>query len=220
MNCQHLTKFSLNYMCQIITMNILAHIYLSGDSDDIKLGNFIGDYVKGHDYQNYPELIRKGIILHRHIDTYTDQHPIVSKAKKRLADQYHKYAGVIIDIFFDHFLSKNWKDFSLTPLDEFVDETNKLLMNNYNMMPVRVKSFLPKFSKNRWMAWYSSIEGIEDALKRMARNTTLPDMFPYAISTLKQYYDTFRCEFYDYFKQLMNFVEETHGISTNRMGKL
>ncbi len=198
---------------KIILVNILAHLYLSGDSDDIKIGNFIGDYVKGHDYQNYPALVRKGIILHRHIDTYTDQHPIVSKAKTRLADQYHKYAGIIIDIFFDHYLSRDWTFFSSTPLKKYIDQTNELLMNNYEMMPPRVQSFLPKLVNNRWMEKYNTIKGIEGVLVRMAKNTTLPEISPYAINILKKYYDTFNDEFYSYFEQLMKFVTETHGIS-------
>jgi acyl carrier protein phosphodiesterase len=194
-------------------MNILAHLYLSGNSADIKIGNFIGDYVKGHDYQDYPELVRKGIILHRHIDSYTDQHPIVSKAKTRLADQYHKYAGIIIDIFFDHYLSKDWAFFSSTPLKKYIDQTNELLMSHYDMMPARVQSFLPKFVDDRWLAKYNTVKGIEGVLVRMAKNTTLPELSPYAINILKKYYDIFNQEFYSYFGQLMNFVNEAHGIA-------
>ncbi len=86
-------------------MNFLAHIYLSGDNDEIKLGNFIGDYIKGNAYNKYPPLIRKGILLHRKIDYFTDSHPIVRNHKSFFYDKYHKYAGIIIDIIYDHFLS-------------------------------------------------------------------------------------------------------------------
>ena len=86
-------------------MNVLAHIYLSGDSDKIIIGNYIGDYVKGRDYLNYPELIRKGIILHRYIDMFTDRHPVVHRSKIYFSRKYHKYAGVITDIMYDHYLT-------------------------------------------------------------------------------------------------------------------
>ena len=93
-------------------MNVLAHIYLSGDSDKIIIGNYIGDYVKGRDYLKYPDLIRKGIIIHRHIDGFTDRHPVVHRSKIFFTRKYHKYAGVITDIIYDHFLTKEWDFFS------------------------------------------------------------------------------------------------------------
>ncbi len=88
-------------------MNVLAHIYLSGDSEKIILGNYIGDYVKGRDYLKYPELIRKGIIIHRHIDAFTDSHPVVHRSKIFFTRKYHKYSGVVTDIIYDHYLTRN-----------------------------------------------------------------------------------------------------------------
>ena len=98
-------------------MNFLAHIYLSGTDEKILVGNFMGDYVKGRDYLKYPEDIRKGLLLHRQIDFYTDNHPIVKNSKKRIESVYRKYSGIIIDIFYDYFLATNWPDYSITPLD-------------------------------------------------------------------------------------------------------
>lgn len=92
-------------------MNVLAHIYLSGDSEKVIIGNYIGDYVKGRDYLNYPEQIRKGIIIHRHIDDFTDRHPVVHRSKIFFTRKYHKYSGVVTDIIYDHFLTKEWDFF-------------------------------------------------------------------------------------------------------------
>ncbi|MGB5463037.1 MAG: DUF479 domain-containing protein, partial [Aureibaculum sp.] len=101
-------------------MNYLAHIYLSGDDDYIKIGNFIADRVKGKEYLNYQTEIQYGILLHRQIDTFTDQHSIVKKSKLRLHERYSHYDGVIIDILYDHFLAKNWKIYSEIPLNKYV----------------------------------------------------------------------------------------------------
>src|SRR5690606_29576564 len=103
-------------------MNFLAHIYLSGNDDLIRIGNFMADGIKGKDYEEYPEKLKTGILLHRFIDTYTDAHPIVRESTKRLHSKYHHYSGVAVDMFYDHFLAKNWSRYSDEPLDEFVQQ--------------------------------------------------------------------------------------------------
>ena len=97
-------------------MNFLAHIYLSGDNEELKIGNFIADSVKGKQYLEYPPGIIDGIVLHRAIDTFTDTHPIVSRSVERLFERYGHYSRVIVDILYDHFLAANWKDYSDIPL--------------------------------------------------------------------------------------------------------
>ena len=92
-------------------MNFLAHIYVSGDNDLVKIGNFMADSIRGHSYDVYPMEIQKGILLHRSIDSFTDMHPIYRQSKHRLHEKYGHYSGVIMDIFYDHFLAKNWKTY-------------------------------------------------------------------------------------------------------------
>ncbi len=96
-------------------MNFLAHLYLSGNDEQLMIGNFIADSVKGSSYKNFPDGIKRGILLHRAIDFYSDNHSVFLKSVERLRPNYHKYAGVIVDIFFDHFLAKNWKEYSENP---------------------------------------------------------------------------------------------------------
>ena len=93
-------------------MNHLAHLYLSQTNVDLMVGNFIADRVKGKDLLNYSESVQKGIEMHRAIDTFTDEHAVVMKSKKRLFPVYHKYAAVIVDMFYDHILAKNWEEYS------------------------------------------------------------------------------------------------------------
>ena len=126
-------------------MNVLAHIYLSGDSDKIIIGNYIGDYVKGRDYLNYPDLIRKGIILHRHIDMFTDRHPVVHRSKIYFSRKYHKYSGVVTDIIYDHYLTKEWNFFSRRPLESVTYNFYRALVNNYEILPEKVKEMMPFF---------------------------------------------------------------------------
>src|SRR4051812_44429809 len=109
-------------------MNFLAHLYLSGDNDYVKLGNFIGDFVKGRNLnEQFPSGIARGIRLHRAIDEFTDSHPIVKKSKDRLRPAYRHYAPVIVDVFYDHFLARNWTRYSDTALADYAEQTYDLV---------------------------------------------------------------------------------------------
>jgi acyl carrier protein phosphodiesterase len=189
-------------------MNFLAHIYLSGNSDEIRLGNFIGDYVKGKDYKNYPDEVRKGIILHRKIDTFTDAHPIVRNHKTFFYSQYHKYAGIITDIIYDHFLAQEWHMFSEVMFKEYIQNTYEWLQNNIDKMPLEMKKFVPNFIRNNWLQSYYSIEGIQSVLIGMSKGTSLPAEYEFAIYILRKHYAEFKKDFLVYFPLLIEHVEK------------
>ena len=193
-------------------MNFLAHTYLSGNNEQIIVGNFMGDYVKGKDYRHFPELIRKGILLHRDIDTFTDAHPITRRSKQRIAGRYHKYAGIIIDIFYDHFLASLWGRFSFLPLNEFVSRTYDLLKRNYKILPAAIKMWFPTFLENNWMLAYQTVDGIELVLERMAANTSLPNHASYAVEVLSDHYGIFKEDFLEFFPLIIQFLEEKYEI--------
>jgi acyl carrier protein phosphodiesterase len=197
-------------------MNYLAHAYLSGDNDDIKIGNFLGDWVRGSDYLKYPEDIRTGILLHRNIDSFTDQHPTVRASASRFQSRYAKYSGVIIDIIYDHYLASNWKDFCDMPLRDYVNRMHNVMLNNMELFPQRLKNYLPGFMNERWIERYATVEGIRDVFDTMSKRTSLPNETEFAISVLEAYYNDFRQEFFDFFSQIIEFVEGKYLISLNR----
>jgi acyl carrier protein phosphodiesterase len=194
-------------------MNYLAHIYLSGDDEEIIIGNFIGDFVKGHQFNQYTQMIRKGIILHRYIDSFTDTHAIVRRSKARLNEEYHKYSGIIIDILYDHFLVKNWSNYSNAPLDEFIKKFFALANRYFDLLPESVKFFLPSFIKNNWIKMYDTVEGIQEVLLRMSSRTSLPDNAELGVVVLRRDYDLFEAEFQAYFPALIGYVSKTFGIA-------
>jgi acyl carrier protein phosphodiesterase len=196
-------------------MNFLAHIYLSGENELIKVGNFIGDWVKGNDYKKFPEDIQKGILLHRSIDYYTDNHPMVRFSKNRFVGNYHKYAGIIIDVCYDHYLAKDWDTFSTVPLYEFNNSMKDSLLKYIHCFPADLQDFIPKFMNFGWMDLYASVDGIEKVLRGMVKHTSLPDKTDEAICIFKDHYSDFRMEFYDYFPQLIDFIEEKFQIPIN-----
>ena len=197
-------------------MNYLAHTYLSGDNDGVRIGNFLGDWVKGSDYLNYPEDIRTGIILHRNIDGFTDRHPIVHTSAERFKSRYSRYSSVIIDLLYDHFLANNWRDFYNIPLHDYVNRMHNLALNNFELLPERLKNFLPGFMHERWVERYATLEGIRDVLETMSKRTSLPNETEFAISVMEAFYSDFRHEFFDFFGQIIEFVENKFLISIQR----
>ncbi|MDR1156563.1 MAG: ACP phosphodiesterase [Bacteroidales bacterium] len=194
----------------------MAHTYLSGDSDDIRIGNFLGDWVKGSDYLKYSEDIRTGIILHRNIDSFTDQHPVVRLSASRFQSRYAKYSGVIIDILYDHYLAHNWADFSNVSLHDYVSRMHNLMLNNFEILPERLQNYLPGFMNERWIERYATLEGIRDVLETMSKRTSLPNETEFAISVMEAFYNDFRYEFFDFFGQIIEFVEVKFMISIHR----
>ena len=197
-------------------MNYLAHIYLSGSNEEIMVGNFIGDYVKGFELGRYTELVRKGIMLHRYIDSFTDTNIIVRRSKARIIEKYHKYSGIIIDIFYDHFLVSTWPLYSTVPVGDFVLNMHGILSRYVDILPEGVRLFLPSFIKNNWIQKYSTIEGIEDVLHRMSARTTLPEETDFAIRILNEEYEKFDSEFSAFFPAVISYVSRSFGIEIDQ----
>jgi acyl carrier protein phosphodiesterase len=178
-------------------MNYLAHIYLSGTSDGVIIGNFIADGIKGKKYKKYPQEIQKGILLHRRIDTFTDSHPIVRQSTKRLHKKYSHYSGVIVDILYDHFLAKNWQQYSEQPLAEYVADFYNLLVSNFEILPTRIQRMMPYMISNNWLLNYATISGISNVLEGMNVRTKNISKMNFAVIELE-----FFKELIDYSKQL------------------
>lgn len=189
-------------------MNFLAHIYLSFEDDEITLGNFIADSIRGNKFKHLPKRIQKGIKLHRFIDSYTDAHPTFRESTKRLHKNYGHYSGIIVDIFYDHFLAKNWASYSDTPLDVFVDNFYDLLEDNYEILPVGVKRMMPYMIADNWIFNYSKMEGIAKVLTGMNRRTKNKSKMNFAILDLEEHYNEFEKEFTSFFEELTVFSKQ------------
>ncbi len=186
-------------------MNYLAHIYLSGDNKMIKIGNFMADSIRGKSYEVYERDIKRGILLHRAIDSFTDMHPIYRQSKHRLHSKYGHYSGVIMDIFYDHFLAKNWSLYSKTPLEEFTTDFYILLETNYEILTDKVKSIIPHMRNKNWLLSYSTIEGLQIIMNQM--NYRIKNRVPMdeSIQELQEYYTEFESEFKLFFTEIQAF---------------
>jgi acyl carrier protein phosphodiesterase len=170
----------------------------------IKIGNFMADGIRGQDYLNYEKDIQIGIQLHRAIDTYTDAHPIFRKSKHRLHNAYGHYSGVIIDIFYDHFLAKNWSLYSKQPLEAYIDTFYKSLKFHDDKLTPKTQNLLYHMISQNWLLSYASIEGISKILLQMDHRTEYKSKMQYAPKELKMYYTTFENEFFEFFDDLVS----------------
>lgn len=188
-------------------MNFLAHIYLSNEDPELKIGNFIADSVKGKKILEYPERIIQGIRLHRQIDSYTDSHGIVKQSISRLYPKYGRYSAVIVDILYDHFLAANWSKYSNVPLEAYTIDFYDLLNKYYELLPERIQNFLPYMIRDNWLLSYASIAGIGSVLSGMNRRTKNRSKMNFAVIELEEYYSDFEKEFRSFFEELELFTK-------------
>lgn len=170
------------------------------------IGNLIADHIKGNNYSHLPQEIQNGIILHRKIDTFTDTHPIVKLSKRRLNNRYGHYNGIIIDIFYDYFLAKKWRNYSAIPLNVYSKSVYQLLEKNKNILPEKTQEMLPYMKKYDWLYNYQFLNGIEKVLIGMNKRTQNKSQMHLAIDDLKTLENEFEQEFTIFFEELYNYV--------------
>ena len=189
-------------------MNFLAHIYLSFDDPQLTLGNFIADSIRGRDYGHLPELIQNGILLHRSIDTFTDTHPIPRKSSRRLHSRYSHYSRVIVDIYYDHFLARNWAKYHPEPLEDYVERFYALLRENRTHLPGGVQRLMPHMIRENWLGNYANLDGISRVLEGMNRRTGYKSGMQHAVEDLSSHYESFGGEFESFFQELIIFSRQ------------
>ncbi|WP_375444440.1 ACP phosphodiesterase [uncultured Fibrella sp.] len=193
-------------------MNILAHAWLSGRNDDYLIGNFIGDFIKGdptaprHSLQ---PLEVDGIRIHRAIDAFTDAHSEVQAVRTLLYPRCHKYAGVAVDVFFDHFLATQFKEVTGDNLDEFVGYVYQLLRTRADRLPPRAARMAHYMMEQDWLRHYKTTAGIDRALLGLSRRTQFPSGLDTAVEDLVIHYDTINLHFLRFWPQLMAHIRQT-----------
>ena len=193
-------------------MNFLAHLYLSGDNEDLKFGNFIADAVKGKAIENYSTTIQQGIRLHREIDHFTDNHITFKKSKIRLQNRYHKFSGVLVDMYYDHFLALSWQEYSDEKLEVFVNNAYKILKKNFFLLPSKYKKILPFMISNNWLVNYSNFNRLQNNFENMAKRTSFESGMEKAVTDLKKDYSQYKQEFKEFFPEVIRFVNENRNL--------
>lgn len=188
-------------------MNFLAHLFLSCNDEALLIGNFIADSIRNRDVANYAEGIQRGITLHRKIDSYTDNHPIVRQGTKRLQPLHRKYSAVIIDIFYDYLLVKNWERYSGQSLHEFTQRVYRILEQYQPILPPNLKRALPRMIEHDWLTNYGKLEGIAYTFSRMQHRVSQPQLLLNATESLIRDEGLLMEEFNLFFPDVIQMVE-------------
>jgi acyl carrier protein phosphodiesterase len=194
-------------------MNHLAHFFLSDNNDDLAIGNFVADFITNRELPHFTEGVQRGIFLHRAIDAFTDTHPIVKQSTKRLHPFHHKYAPVIVDIYYDFLLAKNWATYTEgpssvcnIPLRDFVDKMYKLLTDRILELPEKLQKRIPMMIADDWLMHYTTYEGLHNAFLRIEKNAAFPGNFGQAAEHLEMFLTEFDMEFNLFFPDLQKKV--------------
>jgi len=150
-------------------MNYLAHLYLSEPHEEAWLGSLMGDFVKGPLDDRYGSEITRAIAMHRKIDVFTDAHPVVLQSKSRMSAERRRYAGIMVDVFYDHFLAKHWQDFHDEPLAEFTGRVYRVLKRYHTVLPERLQRMAPMMMQWDLLGSYADIGSIYTALNWMGQ---------------------------------------------------
>lgn len=189
-------------------MNFLAHLFLSGDDEEVMVGNLLEDFVVGRiDHprnQAFNDNVKNGILLHRLIDSFTDTHPSVSTCKTVLYEKYHKYSAVVIDIFFDHYLAIHWDEFSSESLNDFTKRVYKSFQNHWEILPEKMKPMIESMIKYDWLKNYGEFSGIQKAMNNVSQRALNPSNMENALADLKLHYDFFDSQFKAFFPLMLN----------------
>ena len=191
----------------IFPMNYLAHLYLAEDSPESLIGSIMGDFVKGAIKDRYPLKIKRGIELHRKIDTYTDSHPTTRASRNLYSPARRRFAGIIVDLCYDHFLYRHWSEFTDVALDQFIARSYDILMTHRTAFPARLADMVPVMIREDWLGSYQDLMGVEKALGRLSKRVTNGDRLLGAIEEIKLHYRSLETNFLVFFPDLIHFVQ-------------
>ncbi|HOI33280.1 MAG: ACP phosphodiesterase [Bacteroidales bacterium] len=189
-------------------LNFLAHAFLSGPDHQVLIGNFVADSIKGKMIERYNDGVKKGVILHRAIDAYTDQHEVVKNSVARLQPAFRRFSPVIADIYYDHFLAVHWKDYGSTELSEFSAKVYKILIRNFSKLPPRSKRILPWMIAQNWLTGYANLHDLQRVFKGMSHRTSFDSGMENAVDFLRKNYQDFEDDFKLFFPDLMSKSDE------------
>ncbi|SDK55180.1 ACP phosphodiesterase [Pseudomonas indica] len=187
-------------------MNYLAHLHLGGDAPATLLGSLYGDFVKGPLDGRWPADIEAGIRLHRRIDAFTDAHPLIERAKARFPQERRRLAGILLDVFFDHCLARDWNQFSDEPLDRFTARVYRLLAGEARL-PERLALIAPRMAAQDWLGSYREFAVLEQVIAGMGRRLSRPQLLAGGMAMLERLYEPLSEDFQRFYPELQRFVD-------------
>ena len=189
-------------------MNYLAHIYLARQSDLAMLGGLLGDFAKADVSGKFGREVEREILIHRKVDAYTDSHPVVREALQQFDPARRRFAGIALDVFYDHVLARDWQQYSDTPLPEFSRNFYRVLADNVTLLPERLAGMAPYMIKQDWLTSYREYSEVEVAVNRLSQRLSRSgDLMRDCLLDLREHYALFCDGFHAFFPDLIRFTE-------------
>ena len=176
-------------------MNWLAHIYLSDPDPAARVGNMLPDLVPMNALASLPSGLQRGVAQHRRVDAFTDAHPIVRRSISRFAPPFRRFGGILTDLFYDHFLARDWRHFVVQPLEQFVGDVYAAFPTFREQMPALAYERLEQIRTADWLCSYGTVAGIAKALDRIGGRFSRPVNLSGAIRILEDKYEAFGADF-------------------------
>ena len=187
-------------------MNYLAHLYLADANPESLIGNLMGDFAKGPIDQHLSPAIRQGIALHRKIDAFTDSHPLFVQSRQRIRPPFRRYSGILVDIFYDHFLARDWAQYSPLSLRHFSRTVYAVLNAHYDHLPLPMRRSVSSMIANDGLLSYREVAGIERALRGIEGRLKRPSRLGEAVAELGDNYASLATDFTAFFPELTAYV--------------
>ncbi|WP_416306637.1 ACP phosphodiesterase [Neptunicella sp. SCSIO 80796] len=189
-------------------MNYLAHLFLAQPNPDSHTGNLLGDFCRGIDTTVFSDRILAGLRNHRMVDKYTDTHPVIRQAKQQFRHSQRRFAGIALDVLFDHYLIVHWSEYSQTDFDQFCQQAYAKLAQRLAIMPPRMQQVIGSMVEHQWLSQYQSLDGVARALDAIAKRIRFTNQFAGSIKDIEQNYIEFEQCFNQFFPTLIQHVDQ------------
>jgi acyl carrier protein phosphodiesterase len=187
-------------------MNFLAHLYLAQPGAAGLIGSLMGDFVKGPLAGRYPQPLASALMHHRRIDSFTDAHPVVGNSRNRIAQPHRRFAGILVDMFYDHFLARDWTRWSSEPLEAFTARVYAALDEHRALLPERLQHIAPRMAQTDWLASYRRLSAVDFALDRMGERLKRGNALRGAARELTANYALLEADFEAFFPDVVRFA--------------
>jgi len=151
-----------------ITMNWLAHVFLSEPHVEFRLGNLLADLVRGEARAAVSAEFARGAQQHHRIDAYTDGHPIVRRSRHRISAAHRRFSGVLVDVFYDYFLANHWSRYSTVALDDFTSNFYADVKASRIVLPDDAATTINRIAQYDLLGSYREVAGVERSLRRVS----------------------------------------------------
>jgi len=183
-------------------LNYLAHFYLAGPEPQALIGSLLGDFVKGRIDDTFPPAVQQAIIQHRRIDAFTDNHPIFNRSRQRLGADLRRFSGILVDVYYDHLLARNWPCYADIPLRSFVDRVYRVLRTHYADFPIPMQRSVSYMLTTDLLHSYTDVQGIQRALAGISGRLRRANPIAEAITVLEQQDANLAVDFAAFFPDL------------------